>query len=180
MPFKTATGELATLTDWVSRLERCPPGELPALEVPVLVAGVPATEDFEAPTQVAGTAHSIFRVPRSADQCVIIPLVRKTLVGSQSGLSLGRAPICDVVVPFAPVSKVHATVKYEQGQWMIADVGSTNGTRVGIDSLMRNVWQVLTDGDVVNFGALCTRFWLPSSFIQSLAVVPSPHTSADS
>lgn len=41
---------------------------------------------------------------------------------------IGRDPVCELSVMEHVVSKVHAEVSYEEGQWWIADVQSRNGT----------------------------------------------------
>ncbi len=45
---------------------------------------------------------------------------------------LGRAPDCDVVVDDPSVSAHHAEVVWSDGRWVVRDLGSTNGTRVGL------------------------------------------------
>lgn len=41
--------------------------------------------------------------------------------------TLGRVPECDIQVPSGMISRVHAEVVYEAGQWWIYDRNSTNG-----------------------------------------------------
>jgi ABC transport system ATP-binding/permease protein len=41
---------------------------------------------------------------------------------------VGRDPECDIVVPDARVSWRHAVLRFEDGRWVLADNGSTNGT----------------------------------------------------
>jgi pSer/pThr/pTyr-binding forkhead associated (FHA) protein len=43
---------------------------------------------------------------------------------------IGRDPACDIVVPDARVSWQHAVLRLEDGRWVLADNGSTNGTFV--------------------------------------------------
>ncbi len=44
---------------------------------------------------------------------------------------IGRDPQCDIVVTDARVSWHHAVLKLEDGRWVLADSGSTNGTYAG-------------------------------------------------
>jgi hypothetical protein len=51
------------------------------------------------------------------------------------GLVIGRNPDCDLVVMDPTVSRRHAELRRENGRWILADLGSSNGTRV-------NGWRV--------------------------------------
>src|SRR5260370_40589088 len=44
---------------------------------------------------------------------------------------IGRDPACDVVVADDRVSWQHAVLRFEEGGWVLADNGSTNGTYAG-------------------------------------------------
>ena len=44
---------------------------------------------------------------------------------------IGRDPQCDIVVNDARVSLSHAVLRLEDGRWVLADNGSTNGTYAG-------------------------------------------------
>ena len=52
-----------------------------------------------------------------------IPLMRPKLL-------VGRHPRCDVVLPFPDVSGRHCELMFEEGQWRVRDLGSTNGVRI--------------------------------------------------
>ena len=45
-------------------------------------------------------------------------------------ISIGRDPECDIVLPHISVSKYHARIVWDNGQYMIVDNGSTNGVVV--------------------------------------------------
>lgn len=45
---------------------------------------------------------------------------------------LGRSQGCDVIIDDASVSSRHAEISYRDGSWMLRDLGSTNGTRLGL------------------------------------------------
>jgi ABC transport system ATP-binding/permease protein len=44
---------------------------------------------------------------------------------------IGRDPECDIVIADARVSWHHAVLRLENGRWLLADSGSTNGTYAG-------------------------------------------------
>ncbi|MGQ0553109.1 MAG: FHA domain-containing protein [Planctomycetota bacterium] len=46
--------------------------------------------------------------------------------------TLGRASDCDLVIEHPSVSAQHAEITWESGQWLLRDLGSTNGTRLGL------------------------------------------------
>jgi serine phosphatase RsbU (regulator of sigma subunit) len=68
---------------------------------------------------------------------------------------IGRRPDNDLVLPFGYVSGHHAELTFDEGQWLIRDLGSTNGTMVnGKDA--ENI--PLANGDRVSLGSLDLRF----------------------
>ena len=64
-----------------------------------------------------------------------------------SGAEIGRAAECRLVIENSEVSRHHARLSLDNGQWIITDLGSTNGTAVNGEEL-RQPGQ-LSDGDVV-------------------------------
>ena len=50
--------------------------------------------------------------------------------GGKSDLVLGRSRGCDVVLSSEAVSRRHAQLFFRDGNWVIRDLGSANGTRV--------------------------------------------------
>ncbi len=65
--------------------------------------------------------------------------------------TIGRAPSCDFTVADLSVSRCHARLHHEDGNWLLSDLGSTNGTRL-------NGWRVTSavpvqPGDNVSFGS---------------------------
>jgi hypothetical protein len=65
-------------------------------------------------------------------------------------VTIGRAPDCDCVLSDPTVSRHHAELRREGGEWVLVDLGSMNGTRL-------NGWRVLEavavrPGDQVSFG----------------------------
>lgn len=68
---------------------------------------------------------------------------------SQKVTTLGRSRDCDVVVPDANVSRVHAEVRHEGLEYVLVDLGSTNGIEVNGRRVLRHS---LRDGDRVSLG----------------------------
>lgn len=66
--------------------------------------------------------------------------------------TIGRAMACDFTLADLSVSRWHARLYTEDEQWLLSDLGSTNGTRL-------NGWRVTTGvpvkpGDQVTFGSV--------------------------
>jgi hypothetical protein len=67
------------------------------------------------------------------------------------GLVIGRSPDCALTLADPTVSRRHAELRREDGRWVVADLGSSNGTRV-------NGWRVrrasLRAGDELMLGGV--------------------------
>jgi DUF1707 SHOCT-like domain/FHA domain len=79
------------------------------------------------------------------------PPVMQLPSGSQCRFTIGREQACDMTLADETVSRWHASLERSAGEWLLADLGSTNGTRL-------NGWRVTTPipvqaGDMVTFGS---------------------------
>jgi hypothetical protein len=76
-----------------------------------------------------------------------------------TGALVGRSRECDVVLADSNVSRRHAELRPgPQGQWVIADLGSTNGVRVNGADVAQGERRPLQAGDHVAFGTVDARF----------------------
>jgi len=92
------------------------PGKAPTpTTAPPAEAPRPATPVRSAPTRLAVTSG---------------PLRGTTLPLSSSGVLIGRAPACTLVLDDEYTSSRHARVYPQYGEWWVEDLGSTNGTFV--------------------------------------------------
>jgi eukaryotic-like serine/threonine-protein kinase len=55
-------------------------------------------------------------------------VVGQLLALDKSTMSLGRRGDQDIVIPEATVSGTHAVLRWQQGTWLLEDLGSTNGS----------------------------------------------------
>lgn len=69
--------------------------------------------------------------------------------------TLGRNPENSIVLNDSFVSGTHAEVSLQQSQWWLADLGSTNGTRLNGQQIAGRV--PLQSGDVISIGGVQLR-----------------------
>lgn len=79
---------------------------------------------------------------------------KRLTVGTEP-VVVGRLPECDVVVTDPNVSRRHAEVRRVGDHVMVADLGSTNGTRVNGVPIRE---QRLENGDEISLGGTTLRF----------------------
>ena len=65
-------------------------------------------------------------------------------------MNVGRAPDNQLVIDHPTVSRHHAWVKEDKGEFLVFDIGSGNGTFVNGQQI--EAPQLLQNGDVVRFG----------------------------
>ncbi|MBX3471079.1 MAG: protein kinase, partial [Planctomycetes bacterium] len=70
--------------------------------------------------------------------------------------TLGRDPGCEVALEHPTVSREHAQLRREEGGWVLRDLRSSYGTRVGDERLTGA--RALVHGDVVRVGDVRLRF----------------------
>lgn len=70
--------------------------------------------------------------------------------------TVGRLPECSIPLNDANVSRRHAEFRASGRNFVIADLGSTNGTKV--NGTRVNGEQILKDGDIISFGGTHIRF----------------------
>jgi pSer/pThr/pTyr-binding forkhead associated (FHA) protein len=71
-------------------------------------------------------------------------------------VNIGRADYNDVSLPDPSVSASHAKLQLREGVWMLADLGSTNGTRVDGEPVRGE--SPLSPGSTVTFGEVPVSF----------------------
>ncbi|RKH89787.1 FHA domain-containing protein [Corallococcus sp. AB045] len=71
--------------------------------------------------------------------------------------TLGRGPQCSLVVKSGRVSREHAAVVRDGADYVIEDLGSSNGTWINHQRIKR---QKIADGDTFNLGTEAVYFSL--------------------
>ncbi|BAZ32107.1 adenylate cyclase [Cylindrospermum sp. NIES-4074] len=102
-----------------------------------------------------------------------------TISVARDVFTIGRLPECDLYLPFGGVSRNHARlVKTADGEWIIEDLGSKNGTQVN-DRLVTEP-QKLHQEDVIWLGnvSLVVMFSTEITQVQTHNYVPAVETNA--
>jgi adenylate cyclase len=83
----------------------------------------------------------------------------KTIQVHQSEFTIGRLPECDLHLPLLEISRYHARLlQAEAGNWLLEDLGSTNGTRLNHNVVTSP--QPIKHGDIVHLGSISINVFL--------------------
>jgi hypothetical protein len=107
---------------------RAPRDARPLVAAPAGRSGAPAAKTAKAPKPVKAS-----KPPRSAAKSLAVvegPLAGTVIPLSGADVTLGRAPDSTVVLDDDYASNNHARIALKDGQWVVSDLGSTNGTWV--------------------------------------------------
>ncbi len=78
----------------------------------------------------------------------------RVVIGEET-ISIGRLPECDIAVSDPNVSRRHAEVRRQGNDFVVVDLGSTNGTKVNGAGVQE---RRLVDGDDITVGGTHIRF----------------------
>ena len=86
---------------------------------------------------------------------IVLPSGDRIPVG-QRPITVGRMPDCTVPIDDANASRRHCEIKAVGDEFVVADLGSTNGTRV--NGVRIDGERVLADADIISVGTTHLRF----------------------
>lgn len=123
-------------------------------------------EDSHLKTQILSRPPAAIKAPPGLLNCVDTSVLKdgvgaRISLGGEDGeevITVGRGEENQVSLHAQGVSRNHARVFQKNGQWMVEDLGSTNGTRINNSKIAEK--QSLSDGDTVAFGRACYKFQL--------------------
>ncbi|GHO92063.1 hypothetical protein KSF_021110 [Reticulibacter mediterranei] len=96
----------------------------------------------------------------------------------KSEVVVGRAPSSDILLSKDKLtSRRHATIRYENGQYLLRDERSANGTFVNGQQIEEGVPRILQDGDHVGIGEhelIFRAFESPATSLEELQTVMVP------
>lgn len=111
-------------------------------------AAVVEGEDVEA--DQAGPHTQLLQMASEQDaELIVLGSKRRPYPLSKDALSIGRLDACDIVLSDPGVSRKHAEVRREGDEWVVIDLGSTNGTIVNGKAVRRHR---LAEGDRIEVG----------------------------
>src|ERR1019366_130074 len=91
----------------------------------------------------------------------VLVTTRETLLNPQSqNLVIGRQPGIALSLDHSSVSRQHATISNINGQYILRDLGSANGTFVNDRPLAPDKTHILQPNDKLRFGDVQFRFQL--------------------
>ena len=105
---------------------------------------------------------------RPAPTTWVVPIQARNPKNKSPRLAFGRSSICDVVLPFSPVSKHHGYFERTPQGWLVIDVGSTNGTTVDGKAATQANPLPMNDGAALQLGKVSARFLTAQGFVAVL------------
>lgn len=111
------------------------------------------------PEPKAGPQTSLIQMSLEAD-AELVQLGKQTRSWplSKDAVTIGRLETCDVVLADPGASRRHSEIRREGDEWVIVDLGSTNGTEVNGKRVNRHRLQ---PGDRIVFGETTLEFRRP-------------------
>lgn len=79
---------------------------------------------------------------------------------------LGRSVKCDIRVPDSQASRTHCRIHYINGQWIITDTDSRNGTFVNRERITQTA---LRSGDMIRIGTALYEFQIEGDSAEDLS-----------
>jgi Protein of unknown function (DUF3662)/FHA domain len=93
---------------------------------------------------------------RSRTETALLLVDGRRLVVGPAGATIGRSRQSDVVLNDPNISRQHAEIRPRGGSWVLADLGSTNGSRLNGRTVERP--EVIRPGDEIELGSTQLRF----------------------
>lgn len=134
---------------------------LDAQGVPSAILGVQRKGDGA----IKAAAYSSVQLPTVQSkavlltEAVLVPVATKTLPSLQEiqlsqtkAMTVGRQAGVFLLLDHGSISRRHAELRYANGQYVLHDMGSTNGTYINDTQLAANSTTILQQNDRVSFG----------------------------
>jgi hypothetical protein len=133
------------------------------VQAPPQESSEPAREERLGSTMIYGPAgelsdQSLEDRPRPRYERALLLIEGKRLVVGPAGVTLGRSRQCDVVLSDPNVSRQHAEIRPRGGEWVLTDLGSTNGSLVNGRRIDGS--EVIHPGDELELGTSVITFEL--------------------
>jgi hypothetical protein len=146
--------------------------------------GEASTTDFFTTVLEGDNISSLMEIAQGRmlnPEAPVFPMIKRTGVLAHSNLvTIGRADNCDIVITAPGISKSHcyiSTVVFKDDQYILADMGSTNGTRLNDEPLAPGHKPALESGDRISIGdGVVLGFYLSEGFWKALKRLPPKYS----
>ncbi len=125
------------------------------IESEVVTSRADMSVDVQRPTPTLDPIDAPVSNQRPVRAAVLLPSGDEVQLGTQP-IIIGRLPECDIAFDDSNVSRRHAEISFKAGEYVISDLGSTNGTKINGSLIDRP--SILTTGDVITVGLNSLRF----------------------
>lgn len=121
-------------------------------------------------TQMFNANQSGSAVLEEVLQNAVYPLMKGPYALNPKGniYTIGRVAKNDLVIPDYAISQLHAQIRLQEGQYILNDCSSTNGTKLNGKQLEPGEELVVKDMDRLDFGRYEFRFYKPKTFTDKL------------
>ncbi|HEY5948093.1 MAG TPA: FHA domain-containing protein [Kofleriaceae bacterium] len=109
--------------------------------------------------------------PTIALNLELFPLTKKAGASFPDRITIGRTGNNDIVIPDHSVSRLHAYVRRDGDQWLVADAGSKNGSWLSGSSLAPRKERPLKSRAELRLGDVDLTFYLASDLFNALGGV---------
>ena len=150
----------------------------------LLPMGFLSVEEIRAVKDLNSTAGVRFRNPLRHDLKQDHPLAGIVFFlpasSADQSHSIGRSEECGIVVPDDSVSYRHCQLQLGQaGELLATDLGSTNGTKVNLDSVDVGVRTALGAEDILTLGRYSFQVHTADSLFEALALIMKMDSSTE-
>ncbi len=132
----------------------------------------PASIDETGPLQIGVWGMGSATQGPSVDYAILVPVPHNLVVVSLENMKLqptgentvfliGRQPDFSLFIDHKSVSRKHAEIMYAHGQYMLRDMGSSNGTFVNDARIAPGTVYMLKQDDLIRFGDVRVCFQAP-------------------
>lgn len=98
----------------------------------------------------------------------LYPLAKKSGAAFTEKITIGRTSNNDVVIPDTSVSRLHAYIRRDGSNWVVADAGSKNGSWLRGEALKARREQPLTSRSIVRLGDVDLTFFVAVDLFAAL------------
>lgn len=106
--------------------------------------------------------------PLVPSELEVYPLTKKAGASFPDRITIGRTGNNDVVIADASVSRLHAYVRRDGAEWLVADAGSKNGSWLDGDPLVARKERPLPSRAVLRLGDVDFTFYLAEDLFDAL------------